>query len=195
MPSGSYFFAGMLDEYLEGLRFPDEPNAAVEKRLRNKIHYKQLVFDPRLPEGFRLTWIGHGQPMVETRDGTFDASTIRVGVWREEPSPLGPARDLAEKAQAVLTAPETRPEPAQSTPAPVPVASEPKEPFSEKALLAFLSGRKGHPSVRNRDIAKETAEKHFGVEIEHKQVRAALTAAGIKGEPGAPKGPRRKSGK
>jgi hypothetical protein len=82
--------------------------------------------------------------------------------------------------------------PSSFKPAP---AGEPKEPFSEKALLALFRRLKGNPSVRNRDIAKDTAEKHFGVTIEVKQIWAARHDAGIKGKPGAPKGPRNKSGK
>jgi hypothetical protein len=95
---------------------------------------------------------------------------------------------LAQKGREALSPPEPAASAGQ-------LADETKELFSEKALLALFDRLKGDPSVRNRDIAKETAEGHFGVTIEVKQIRQALADAGIKGKPGAPKGPRNKSGK
>ena len=144
-------------------------------------------------------WEEGGKLCAESTDGRrLDPATL---VTREGIAPISSGKVARLRAQ--LAAEERERElvkalrPARSPPSPFKPAPavEPKEPFSEKALLALFRRRKGDPSVRNRDIAKKTAEEHFGVTIEVKQIWAARRDAGIEGKPGRPKGSRNKSGK
>ena len=85
---------------------------------------------------------------------------------------------LAKKEREPPSPPEPTPQP-ESAP-----SAEPKEPFSYEALRALFRRSKGTDSVRNRDVAKETADACFGLSVKGELIRLALAAEGIKGKPG-----------
>ena len=67
----------------------------------------------------------------------------------------------------------------------------PAKPVSDKELVAFFVNNRG-PVANSRDVDYPAARKYFeGRPLTVKQMAAARESAGVKGKPGAPRGPRK----
>jgi hypothetical protein len=184
--------------------------------LRIHIDSGRLIIVPPLPtEPYRFQLTKTRDLVIDTNidlldpkdpDSPIDASEFQVTAVTDAPPPpipdeepyliIASGRRLIPRGY-VLTPPDP-PKPSER-PGTAPPAEDkplaPKPPFSESALIKFFRGLKGDPSIKNRNIARSTAQNHFGVKIKYKESDHARKIAGAESRPGRPKNLENKSGK